>query len=437
MKYIYCFIFFLGIFPYFVYAAAVADPDRSGSLPVMPLPKGMIDGKEVVYKATGHSVMPFIPEGSRFKDRYIHCGYWEEEKSSPKVAAGGGDPSKEKSIKRYSVNLMWIFNVQDAEARFIFPGSEADVREKLILKLAEWAEKNPDATEINFFYDSGLCSAEAIRDTRTLFEDIDKSASDRVTFRDIRALTLVKEYPEIFDPCIPVYYRTDLARAIAAREDIKNNRVDTFVFSAVRLPARKRDEVFTLEAQGIIHTKGLGLIRTSSVSGSLCLENGFFILSNSFETMLHAHEHCIVNAGINRALWAIDHKGWYARDHLVPQDEAADPSFKAMTEAVFDSYTFLFLYHAYISGTLVFPREIKKDLLTRHIFDPQTLLCPFYVPKELLDKLEKMEDGNLFNDFVMEYGLYDPKSAYNKLAVSRVSYNAAGKGNDPEAYTYK
>lgn len=134
----------------------------------------------------------------------------------------------------YSINLMWINRQVATDQTYIYPSNrENNFGKQFLDTILMWAKKNPEST-VNVWFDSYLTTNKAIANTQACINQEIKKYSERIAsieLKDIRTLTRVKKNPEVFTPEIPIYFRTDLLRALMAEEITRQNKDLHFVYT--------------------------------------------------------------------------------------------------------------------------------------------------------------------------------------------------------------
>lgn len=206
---------------------------------------------------------------------------------------------------QYSINLMWINAYpMTKEQPFLlgigetFQEQEEDFRRRFVTPISDWARVNPE-TLINIWIDSAMATPEAIEKSRNVLQQaLGETARDFVRFKDVRSLEIVSLNRAVFSHNLPVYFRVDLLRAIAADHTLKQEEAQYFVYGDLDMPPLSGEELFDrktlcfLDEYGVVFAKG----------GILGFENGFFILNGSHSQCMKSHRTVVIDLNVQMAL---------------------------------------------------------------------------------------------------------------------------------------
>lgn len=206
---------------------------------------------------------------------------------------------------QYSINLMWINESKiPTNQEFLFgKGSsteeqQLDFQKRFIIPVAKWAKANPGSA-INIWVDGKMATADAInRSYQALKKALEGALHGVVHFRDIRSMEIVNKNAEVFSKNMPVYFRVDLLRAIAADHVLRNKETKYFVYGDIDMKPLRGQQLFDkktvtfLDDFGIVMAKG----------GPLGFENGFQILNGDNFQCINSHRKVIIDLSVEMAL---------------------------------------------------------------------------------------------------------------------------------------
>jgi hypothetical protein len=206
---------------------------------------------------------------------------------------------------QYSINLMWINKTRMSEDQeFLFgKGSTSeekglDFHETFILPVSAWAKANPGSS-INIWIDSEMATAHAVeRSKAALNAALEGTSHGTIQFRDVREMGIVRENPRAFTEEIPVYFRVDLLRAIAADYTLTRKETKFFVYGDIDMEPLSRDELFDKRTVDFLDDLGFVMAK----GGFLGFENGFQILNGEHPLLMDAHRKVIIDLSIDMAI---------------------------------------------------------------------------------------------------------------------------------------
>lgn len=202
--------------------------------------------------------------------------------------------------KNYSINLMWINREVDVNQAHIYPSNNKNGYGKQFLTtILAWMKKNPENT-VSVWFDSQLITKHAVENTqRCINQEVAKYKEKiaKIELKDIRNLTKVKKNPEVFSPEIPVYFRTDLLRAIIMDESIRQNKDSYFVYSDFDVKPLTKTQLFDKKTLENLNKYNFVMAHESN---ALKFENSFQIFTYN-EKLLKAVKLMVINANISRA----------------------------------------------------------------------------------------------------------------------------------------
>lgn len=204
--------------------------------------------------------------------------------------------------KHYSINVMWI-NKAHADTNYIYPSrAENNFGKTYFDTIFSWAIKNPDAS-INIWFDSALTSESAIKTTQEyITQNAPVPDPSQIVLKDIRSFKKVKQNQAIFSSDIPVYFRADLLRAIAAEEVLSHNQETCFVYCDFDVQPLSKDQLFDRTTLARLNKHHYVMAKENNKLG---FENSLQIFTHD-QSLLKALKHMVIDANIIRAYSFID-----------------------------------------------------------------------------------------------------------------------------------
>ena len=207
--------------------------------------------------------------------------------------------------KQYSVNLMWINNNKMAgDQEFLFGDGltyeerASDFHIRFVTPVSKWAKKNPGSS-INIWLDSAMATSQAIeRCKMALQASLEGTSHGIIQFRDVRTMEVVLSLPEVFSESMPIYFRVDLLRAIAADYVLRNKENQFFVYGDLDVEPLSANELFDKRTVSFLDDFGFVMAK----GGHLGFENSFQILNGSHLKFMDSHRKIIINLSIEMAL---------------------------------------------------------------------------------------------------------------------------------------
>jgi hypothetical protein len=180
----------------------------------------------------------------------------------------------EQGVETYSINLLWINAVENADQEYIYPVED---REALIQNLnvsLSWAKQNTKAN-IKIWYDSKLVTSAAVTNTEQALDQLlQDNECNNITLHDIREIEFVDNNEVLFTQKIGVYFRVDYLKLIILAHELAVRGVDGAVFADLQYRdssySDKSDKIFSeaelfdlptmekLEKYGIVVGNGNG-----------------------------------------------------------------------------------------------------------------------------------------------------------------------------------
>ena len=224
----------------------------------------------------------------------------------------------------YTINLMWINQELNRDQYYIHPAvSEDDKKEgkrtssdrgdlyKNFLTYAlAWAKLNQGGI-VNLWFDSATTTKEAVQNTEQVIEIITKDpAVARIVLRDVRKLPEVVKHPEAFSAQIPIFFRADLLRAIAAYNDLVSGETKCFVYTDLDVEPLSRAQLFDDET--CANLKKFATVMAAYGNGGY--ENGFQVIGNHNANLLKAMKLFIIDYNI---ACFYQRRGWLTNSNCV------------------------------------------------------------------------------------------------------------------------
>ena len=202
------------------------------------------------------------------------------------------------SSDQYSINLMWINKNKIPEHQEFLFGNESSFKEKFIDPVSKWAIKNPGSL-INIWVDGELATQESIERSRIALELVLEDTSHGVIqFRDVRSIDAVHSNPRAFSANIPIYFRVDLLRAIAADYTLRKKETKFFVYGDIDMDPLSGKELF--DKRTINYLKEFGFVMAKGQT--IGFENGFQILNGDNPQFMDSHRKVVIDLSIEMTL---------------------------------------------------------------------------------------------------------------------------------------
>lgn len=241
--------------------------------------------------------------------------------------------------KEYTINLMWINKKPDINQNFIYPAKdETELKQNFINKILKWAQKNQES-KIVLWFDSQMISKNAIDNTRTIIDQEFakyRNKIAKVELRDIRDLSYVKKYPEVFSADIPLYFRVDLLRVIAAYCSILADKNLCFVYSDIDIEPLSKRQLFDRATLNNLSQYGIVMANQYNLYG---FENSFQITTYN-ENLFKAIKSILIKLNILRAYNFLK----------APKDDRWKLRCSFFQEVVYKSYYLMFVYFYSLKG---------------------------------------------------------------------------------------
>lgn len=255
----------------------------------------------------------------------------------------------------YTINFLWInLNRQNDEARHIFgdglnpyenddrlqnlsmpnqeeagdPEDLEKMKKTFTYKLLTWVEANPDARQINLWYDRALVTERARQNTLTIMNAIAESKRVDLRLRDVRQIVPLYEPSQVdtssdigykrellrlcsllptvnqelecsLHPAVPVYFRVDLMKALITDHMISygSHVAKYFVFSDIDVEPMTSQQLFDQRTVNFLSSKGY--VFNGVAGGSWTFENSFFIFDSGHEKARKIHNEVLLRDPMN------------------------------------------------------------------------------------------------------------------------------------------
>lgn len=206
---------------------------------------------------------------------------------------------------QYSINLMWINKNKVPEGQeFLFGNGvsfkerELDFHNRFIKPVSKWARINP-GSPINIWVDSEMATPQAIERSRIALESaLEGTSHGIIQFRDVRSMGVVRSNPQVFSEKIPVYFRVDLLRAIAADYTLRGKETKFFVYGDIDMKPLSAKELFDKRTINFLNDFGFVMAK----GGYLGFENGFQILNGDNPQFMDSHRKVIIDLSVEMTL---------------------------------------------------------------------------------------------------------------------------------------
>lgn len=228
------------------------------------------------------------------------------------------DADREILYSEYSLNFLWIHKEKLEEPGHIMGNNDAILRSNVLNPILDWHTKQPLAN-INFWFDGMMVCHAAIEKTINILKE-NNIAIDKIRFRNIRELDVVKNYPHLFLASVPVYFRVDLAKVAIGDHVLHHDRLLCSINIDSDIVGVNRRQLFDRKTLNELDKLGYAFGTADSAEE----ENSFIMLFNdSVLNTLKIHAERVIKPAIEEA-------------NLKLKTSAENPS----AEAVFDKYKF-------------------------------------------------------------------------------------------------
>jgi hypothetical protein len=180
---------------------------------------------------------------------------------------------------------------------------EADFNDRFVKPIVEWVRANP-GTKINVWVDGEMApQAVCDRALAAILQKLGPEEQANIVFRNIREIPLVQSNPEAFDSYMPVYFRVDLARAIAADHTLQSESSDKepryFVYADLDIQPQKLPELFDRKTVEDLNQSGIVMLKPESEL--IEYENGFQIISGGNKSCTRSIRDRVIDSGLRQA----------------------------------------------------------------------------------------------------------------------------------------
>lgn len=218
---------------------------------------------------------------------------------------------------------------------------------------------------------------------------------NQVVFKDLRNFPEVQKNPEVFSPQVPVYFRVDLLRVIAAYNVVKKaaeeGRRHYFVYADIDVTSMSKEEIF--DASTLMDLQRYGILMAQGGGNDDHFENSFQIWSTRKPNLLVAAQQAIINPSIRQAKNYL--KGLKEKGNMLPIEESVYKLYPSM---------FRFFYHLegwgeasevekLPDGQYRIPRSLSLKIKDHELIlnkfidpdDPEIVLDTLYIPRKIID----------------------------------------------------
>lgn len=309
------------------------------------------------------------------------------------------DPISKKKLSPYTLNFAWILNQADPDTEYVFPAKDETKLKKLYLDhLVGWAtahnrKDKSNCTAVRVHYDGRLLPPAAVLRTEEFLKaNYDLSQAAPIVFYDIWESKLVQAHQEIFDPpTLPVYFRADLYRVMAAVESTDK----CFIYSDCDFPPNDPAHVFSDFNTGNLDTYGFVYMSKSkrkSKARATLLENPFFMILKDHR-LAQAVSKEYMETGIYRGQRALKEGTYPKKEGL---DEKGDP-FPGLRESMYELGSLM--YHTYLIAYCLEALGQRKGAEIKWLTPEKTELSVLNTIFSNIDTLKKLLEFQGLTEF--------------------------------------
>jgi hypothetical protein len=208
------------------------------------------------------------------------------------------------SPEQYSINLMWINEEKMLSDQQLLFGNGATLEERyldfqmrFIKPVSAWAKANPESI-VNIWLDSLMANHSAIEYAKSNIKTFLAGTSHaKIQFRDVRSISKVHKNPSVFSENIPIYFRVDLLRAIAAEHILTEKEAQFFVYGDIDMEPLSKEQLFDKKTMDFLEDYGFVMAK----GGHLGFENGFQILNGNHPQFMDSHSKVLIDLNIEMA----------------------------------------------------------------------------------------------------------------------------------------
>ncbi len=257
-----------------------------------------------------------------------------------------------KLLASYSFNLLWEnSSLNNDQLYFCGNKDEASYQEKCLLPMLSWAKKTDAKNPMYIWFDSLKTSETALRRA-----EID--GGERIKFRDIQEIPLVRNSPDIFSSRLPVYFRSDLLRVIVAHYLAKTEPHQYIVYADFNVPALSEDELFDKNTLEKLDLYGFVLSANKASDYNNPFENAFFIYDKNNSALLQSSQVGLIDINMKRAEEFLKRGG-------TKKSEKNELGGNALCKSIFSqvlwvSYKAMFQYYLYLQMTAELNSELEE-----------------------------------------------------------------------------
>lgn len=270
---------------------------------------------------------------------------------------------------QYGINLMWINSKYDDDQKYFCATSknEEDYKNNCIDPITSWLMKTSPDAPVRVWYDSALTPKQLVNDA---VQDIKKKlgnndAMKKLQFLDVRKIDDILQYPKVFSEKLPVYFRSDLLRAIVADYLARHYPHEYIVYADFNIPALSRDQLFDQKTLENIKKFGFVMAKNAAFDQENFYENAFFIIDPKNQSLMQAHRKFIIEMNIKRAQEFL--KSGYTKNDQVAAKGGRALCKSMFAEVVFVSYKPMLEYYLYlemIAEIIIQDPKLEKNLTT-------------------------------------------------------------------------
>lgn len=199
------------------------------------------------------------------------------------------------AMHSYSVNLMWINKTMNTHQHYIRPAQdEKDLFALFLRPIFTWASLTSPDTSINVWYDSETTCQTAVENTRSLIQQEAQQNPHwaHIELKDIRNLPTISQYSDILTNALPVFFRVDFLRVLAAIETLATKTDKYFVYADLDVEPLTGPDLFDYHTLDNLQKYGTVMAR----DGNLGFENGFFIINKEHPHIIQALKKFIIES---------------------------------------------------------------------------------------------------------------------------------------------
>ncbi|MBF0207457.1 MAG: hypothetical protein HQK53_11265 [Oligoflexia bacterium] len=265
--------------------------------------------------------------------------------AAPSPALASDTAATDVAPINYSINLMWVGKNLNRKQMYIYParnGSKKDLNVKFLKHIFEWAKVTRRDGIVYLWYDSEMTTAKAVENTQSLINKIKSKHPDwaDIVFKDVRSLPEVVKNIDVFSENVPVFFRIDLLRAIAAYRVLTSGESQYFVHADLDVRPLSKRELFDQETREELINFGIVMADGKPLE----FENSFQIIGNGKPNLLLAMKKGIIDINIGRAQHILGGGRWIDVDKEEDEKDNTPGDTHPLEQVVYDSYRSMFCY---------------------------------------------------------------------------------------------